>query len=1204
MSEFGLRIFTTGIRNGETLIGVGTQNKGTILETRISDEDEENLLIYPPSLQGVASLSQTDITNKLRLIPFFENMKPKDRLKWLTENATKNNDLYLSDSEIQFEVKIIKLAGKFMIDNYSDVPTDEWFTIKQLEQRIPLKPGSKGLRGRSTLIFRPSNFELYLEPQVEEWKGLYIKLEDGNAEVDSGKIKLSKLNTEEKNYKIVTFENSELSTPNFAIIYSTERKTGYTWDEIYKLAPKELRADMKEAKIYLDRYTISPAFFKSLLQKIIRFRALKCEFVDENNELDYLDAKSTLLACLSHLLLHSGSFVATIRRFVSGPESAFKRLAISICEDSYTENHFQLLSLFCCAALAQREKHFIPSTEMVKTLFELALETQSEAKCFRWKLGTLYEFEKDELKDSLFNCYNVLTHVKSFETDIQMLSYIAKNNGKHNKKYDFEPQLESFPVYRALDHHVSPDICYFFKYPLYNIDYSKLFKLLWDVSSSYNPRKRTFITDENKKIKTNDKERSINDVYEEILMAQELCSLTKFPNKNIQKIKREESDKIEKFVYKLDKSWLAGLIGPIQVKNAYVVLRTDFLETFAAIKKPSRTDKNPELTDDEKEDVINQAKSILNEGIKLKKCPPALSKFEGVTVKFDIEEEKYSLKIGKKWKLWEDCLKLKSEVEVYENETEYNDNFYTIMKTAIQETGEGVEKDWNEILNKILNDWYEKDVIRKLANTITGQSTEIVFNKIGRDGEGQEYTVSVLDSAVFQILCILCLLIPAGIELNNVSFKIKDAAIWLSIRDIIFNSIKNENENEEKSKWKVKKDKRKLWEHQIDIVNAMKNRYKEGKKGNIMWMQTGSGKTKACTTYMHWLIEQNAMPKYCVYTLPTSAIDSIEKELETAGFEYKLLDCRKGKDQDIQPYIVNIVKHDHLILNEFDTQLKELANECLFIVDEFHKTLNATKRTSVALDAVKLSYNFIALSGTIFKDNDIDLLIAWLQLVNDFEVNKNNFWVAIGSLFSRKIESKTYIDRQFVEVEANDDYYKLVPSSLGGTSNVINFREAVKVSYDLVTQEMINIAKSYLKKGERIFIVAKDIEHQNEIAKALKKYNVFKITKDKQITLTFEDDDTDIQCVITTIRMSEGYSLSLIHIGLTSIYFSNNATREQLVGRLDRMNQKSDTITWITVHSAILSYIHEKYENVRSIAAALKGFAKDIKIDEKDLEDL
>lgn len=171
---------------------------------------------------------------------------------------------------------------------------------------------------------------------------------------------------------------------------------------------------------------------------------------------------------------------------------------------------------------------------------------------------------------------------------------------------------------------------------------------------------------------------------------------------------------------------------------------------------------------------------------------------------------------------------------------------------------------------------------------------------------------------------------------------------------------------------------------------------------------------------------------------PPSAEETIKDEL-------KLLDMRKsGKKKvsnQLKPFVVNLVWHDHLRLNGMDEQLKSLAPQMIFIIDEFHKTLNKSIRTSLALEVARLSNYFIAMTGTLIKD-----LVEWLGMVVNFEVNKDNYPIAISSIISRKVETKVAVEADFDE-EEKKTYYNAIPEKMGGNAYNKDFKTAVDVSY-------------------------------------------------------------------------------------------------------------------------------------------------------------
>ena len=56
-----------------------------------------------------------------------------------------------------------------------------------------------------------------------------------------------------------------------------------------------------------------------------------------------------------------------------------------------------------------------------------------------------------------------------------------------------------------------------------------------------------------------------------------------------------------------------------------------------------------------------------------------------------------------------------------------------------------------------------------------------------------------------------------------------------------------------------------------------------------------------------------------------------------------------------------------------------MASKSFLLIDEVHKTLNDTKRSSVALEIANLSKDFIAFTGTAVVDDKLYKLIKWLN---------------------------------------------------------------------------------------------------------------------------------------------------------------------------------------------------------------------------------
>lgn len=225
-------------------------------------------------------------------------------------------------------------------------------------------------------------------------------------------------------------------------------------------------------------------------------------------------------------------------------------------------------------------------------------------------------------------------------------------------------------------------------------------------------------------------------------------------------------------------------------------------------------------------------------------------------------------------------------------------------------------------------------------------------------------------------------------------------------------------------------------------------------------------------------------------------------------------------------------------------------------------------------------------------------------------MTEKNYWVAIGALVSKKVQTRVIVDRKIIEIQMPGDiqerYYQLVPENLGGTARQIDFIGAINLCYEVVTRNIVDTTVEYVKMGEGVFVVAKDISHQQQIRdnlvmKGMDKNMIHLFDKDNQITLTPEYNGP-VKVVITTKRHSEGYTLTKFRIMITSVYFSNQATREQLEGRINRIGQTSPNVLIIVYHTGILSYINEKYEKARTLSEALKGFAGEVGVDYKALQ--
>lgn len=1192
-----LRISQTGIRSGEYISASssGSQNKNTVIQVRGS---------YPPEKERIVLLDPIVLRDGFNIIPFFSNMTPHERLNWLINNSTDIPDLYLEDTDI--EVRFVRIGDKnffyktlgadkidILLKGNPNDPEGFW-PIRDVYDMFPRKPGSKARK--TTLIFRPSNWSLMIpERLVNTYSGLYIILNTNK--LQSGTINVS------EGGKIYSFElesDTKRHLNKLAIVITHSRQIPLTEDYLFKLGSKYADINnMLKIKEFVKWFP--PSLHKSLIQKLIRTR---CEQVEYGGM--YYNPKDVIITSIILLMLNPGVFVPNIRRFVTGLESATKRLAVSIHEDSFTTKNDVMMGLYAAGMIAQDDRNWLPTDEMIDSWFLLAIEAQQETKRY---LYDHHNFDKTITKyDYNSLSYIILSEIRSFQSDIDMVGSIAQNNGKpyinNNHKQN---KILVMPLIHCVDHHSYGEIAHYMPY-LKNIKqpYTELFRQIWKDVVGVNPRYDKYA----EYYPTMEQQLFVKDVRN----AQRDLWISKMYIPTLRPI---IPDQITTFTYKLDPSWLSGLVGPIEVKvgnsTAIVVLRVDNIYEMTAVKRPQRDTKaSPELTETEQITAISKAKLILNKGIKLSNIPSTLPIFTGAIV--TLIDDQYIITLtnknisersqGKSNYLWETIIDLIYELPIHPS-------IEPTMLNALLYTGDGIDQNSGNFV-KYLTETYDVEALRRLSTYLTGYKSSLELTKISRDGTGTYYQVIPEDTAVNHILGYICIMYPAAIVSTKTGYQIKNGPLLWTIRDVLNNHMTKLVSNDKN--WNIPSvETRKRWEHQIDSFEQMVKRNKAGKKGHLIWIKVGLGKTMITIDYLDYLIRENKMPRYCVYSLPASAIDNIVKEFGLRNIPTKIIDARQGVSQEqktITPYMVCLIKHDHMRLGEMDVQLKSIAKEMVFIIDEFHKTLSKTIRTSLALELSRLSYDFVGMSGTIIKDTNYDELIQWLEQIVEFEVTEKNYWVAIGALVSKKVQTRVIVDRIVEEIpippDKQENYYKLVPDKLGGTARQIDFLGAVNLCYQIITQKIVETVLLYVKSNEGVFIVAKDIAHQTQIknlliSEGLNENSIHLFDKDNQITLTPEYNGP-IKVVITTKRHSEGYTLTKFRIMVTSVYFSNQATREQLEGRINRIGQISPNVRIIIYHTGILSYIHEKYEKARTLAEALKGFAGEVGVDYKMLQ--
>lgn len=1185
----------TGARAGELILGITNVTKNALfkIESGIVLANRARLSeiwIYP-------DLYQT-FMDKLQMFDFFKNLNYEQRALWLIEHSQQKSidiaeikDVTLSILNIG-DSNISKLSTEQIRELTSD-PHKIWspMTIRNM---FPRKPGSRAVR--QTLFFLREYWRIDVTlRQKKSHNGLTINLLTGQVS-DGAQVT--------DDYDIIVVKNVNNNDIGFIVSNNTQPiEETRVYSLILKRFPNNSIEDINH--IIESTKNFTPAAYKSLMQKINRFRPKYVKFGDKQ-----FDAGLSFLTSLALLLLNPGSFVPDIQRFVTGMESFCKRLAVTIVEDSYIipNIQYELVTLLGSAFLIQQVKGWKPTITMIDIWFNIALNSLYSDLRFYYDVSAgmiLPDYKLNPSNTNLENISALLTMIRSFSGDIAMTRSIARNNGSFLEPTNtIRPDI--MPLEHCVDQHWAPEIGYYYNpevldlYPSrINRTYSKLFEDLFIRVTGVNSRKESLVDD---------------DFLRQTRLAQNLTLLSKQSEQLILNTLNIES---VSFPFEISSSWIAGMMGAIDISGrpeALVTLKPDDLYQKVAIQKPSRNMKEIQLSDERLEKVLSTADNMLEKGVPLNKSRPPISFFN--KSKLIYKHDKYMVNVNNvNYEL--------DNIKNFNVEISHVETVPLTIHNTMMYIGNGIVENASGELELLVKNT-SLSTLQRVLTYLSGFKSNVKMNKISRDGSGSELTITKDDTAAFHFLLKLSLIYPLALRkklYRSIEFEVIFGPLLWSITNYIKIVVAG-NINYNGLQWGLIEDetRRSPWVHQTDSLLEMENRNQMGERGHFLWIPVGLGKTWIVLSYLKYLQSINKLPDHVIYTLPDSAIKSIIQEIRYFGFKVELLYplTTVKVDKDIEPLVnrnclprkfhISLIEHDHL--RRCPDNLLSVASNSVLIVDEVHLTLNDTQRTSMALQLSHLSQDFIVLTGTPVIDTKIHKLINWLEQIVDFEVNDNNFWVAANSMIAKKINTGVIVHR--VEIGApfttteQDEYIKLVSPSHGGINtytSVQSYQQAAKLSYEAITRGLIYQTLQEIQTGNRVFLIAKDLHHQSELQQLLVQNGVansdiFLIQRGKSLFLTDESvtsgQTLDYKVVIAPVRLSTGYTVTRMNVMITGVYPVNNAVREQIEGRINRISQKNKEITIKIIHAGILTYTLKHHNDAKNLADVLQTMAKTI----------
>lgn len=134
---------------------------------------------------------------------------------------------------------------------------------------------------------------------------------------------------------------------------------------------------------------------------------------------------------------------------------------------------------------------------------------------------------------------------------------------------------------------------------------------------------------------------------------------------------------------------------------------------------------------------------------------------------------------------------------------------------------------------------------------------------------------------------------------------------------------------------------------------------------------------------------------------------------------------------------------------------------------------------------------------------------------------------------------------------------------------------------------MVEMAAEMVAAG--VVVVAKDQGHAEEIGRRIAERGVTGVEVMREPVNLTADSGSSTKIIVVPLSKCEGYSLTKMAVMIRSVYPSNNATRVQMEGRINRIGQRAEEVTYYTVHGGLLTRILNDHTAAKSIHNVLEA---------------
>lgn len=1261
----------TGVRDGEWVCGATKETEGCMLRVFRSEHSTGDAAdwVRLPSREMLYSADPLAMRNWLGAMD-----KPATFPEELAERATETHAPYLSDAvggqELWVEVEALNAHFQQLLPEETRAQlTQRWMALdeetraarrvplRELFDAIPARPGSNARR--HSLIFRPELWRVCPPPRAHTAALTYCLAQHRFLSEEEAAATESAADTAWLFARVETSDPDVLDKTEVAVrlrdIGRPGLAVGAEWSEatIAELAacadgsPAEVRAVLT---LLADGRLFTAGVLKSLLQKCIRYGA-------DFTRLSPAERVSTdvLVACVVVALMrHGGSFVPDLQRFVSGAESACKRLGMCIVEDSSHPRMAEWMCSLFLAALAARDR-FVPSLDFALRAARVAVETRrATARCAsRAKAGRQYApLQVAPALQPHARWLNLAFRtLRSFPGDLELVRAFSVN-ALYLEETPAASRPAEMPLYHCLDQHCVPTVVHFLDLGALErppADLREAMALIWQRGTSLNFRLHD------------------NVLPHPVVARAQRCFLhLQLPAlgwlapcdwfEAAAAAGRAQPARVSRAI---EPATLAGLVPAQVTERVYTTFVNPHDLSGTRTLQHTGRGKEEAVASREAEQRCHASfvQSYRKRPYPLPDHIGGEEEGEHQVKKLMRTEHGFSvLSSSGSLVAWEDFCTQETAVLEMEATTAWNGREDALLSESVDalcafaaarrpaSAHVLVAAQWRALLEVFLASLSDAALSRVHMYLCTVQRCLEPY-PVSRSGDGTAQTVSIDDLAYMRFLLFAASIVPGALRMRpaglHLQFVVASHAVWQAVRAQVAQAVVHRQQTRAadgpapgalaaRPTWAelAERQLRQLGApaasledprfepamldqfhrvpkaSQTALVAHVVERARAGERGTIFWSPVGTGKTYAVLSALMGLAALRLLPRFVVYTLPPGAMESITNEVRMFGLPVRAIDAtesgaKKGNHR-LLPYCVNLVKHDHL--RKLRDHIHHHAREVFMVVDEMHLLMSSnTQRTSSGLELCKSVRSFLGMTGTMIRDHYATGVDAWVSQIVPFEVKRDNIFAALASAVSNRdeygIEERhTHIDVPMLPEEARA-YRALVGPAFGGVGAETKLRPAFDVCFQVVERGLFDETMRVLATEEVVFLVVQHQAASDRLAARFQQAGVsaFQVHGGHTINLDAQTPVSPafagVRVVIATMQHVTGYNLTRAKTLVTGVYFSNQCTRTQMVGRLLRMGQPSKHVDVRVLHCGLLSHTLRHYQSAKSLEDAVNQLA-------------